>query len=116
MPLRTQLGHPLDPPPPLPPPPVPQLGELHQTELWLKTKKLSDLSAEDMRQVKQRGFSDAQIARCLGSDMMAGGRHDGCLGADMMAGGGGGRRRRRWGGSLGMGKAAPVQHCACQTP
>lgn len=48
-----------------------QLGELHQTEQWLKTKQLSELSAEDMRQVKQRGFSDSQIARCLGTDMMA---------------------------------------------
>lgn len=53
-------------------PPLRQLGELHQTEQWLKTKKLSELSAEDMRQVKSRGFSDTQIARCLGTDMMAG--------------------------------------------
>lgn len=51
----------------------PQLGELHEVEQWLKTKKLEELSAHDMRQVKQRGFSDSQIARAMGSDMMTGG-------------------------------------------
>ena len=50
----------------------PQLGELHDTEQWLKTKKLEELSAHDMRQLKQRGFSDSQIARAVGSDMMTG--------------------------------------------
>lgn len=50
----------------------PQLGELHDTEQWLKTKKLDELSAHDMRQLKQRGFSDSQIARAVGSDMMTG--------------------------------------------
>ncbi len=49
-----------------------QLGELHEVEEWLKGKKLEDLSATDMLQVKRRGFSDAQIARAVGSDMMAG--------------------------------------------
>jgi carbamoyl-phosphate synthase large subunit len=52
------------------PPPTPQLGELHDTEQWLKTKKLEEVSAHDMRQLKQRGFSDSQIARAVGSDMM----------------------------------------------
>lgn len=49
-----------------------QLGELHDTEMWLRTKKLGDLSSNDMRQLKQRGFSDSQIARAVGSDMMTG--------------------------------------------
>jgi carbamoyl-phosphate synthase large subunit len=48
-----------------------QLGELHEVEVWLKGKKLEELSATDMLQVKRRGFSDAQIARAVGSDMMA---------------------------------------------
>lgn len=34
-----------------------------------------------MRQVKQRGFSDSQIARCLGTDMMAGERSAGAAAA-----------------------------------
>ena len=43
-----------------------QFGELHQTEEWLKTQSFDSISAEDMYQVKRRGFSDPQIARCLG--------------------------------------------------
>lgn len=42
-----------------------QMWELHQTEEWLKTQSLADLDAENMRQVKQRGFSDVQIAKCV---------------------------------------------------
>jgi carbamoyl-phosphate synthase large subunit len=48
-----------------------QLGELHATEEWLKTKTLEGLSAVDWREVKQRGFSDAQIARAVGADPFA---------------------------------------------
>ena len=34
-----------------------------QAETWLKTQKLTDISADDMLHTKQRGFSDVQIAR-----------------------------------------------------
>eukprot|EP01023_Acetabularia_acetabulum_P011292 TRINITY_DN15178_c0_g2_i3.p1 TRINITY_DN15178_c0_g2~~TRINITY_DN15178_c0_g2_i3.p1 ORF type:complete len:720 (-),score=170.82 TRINITY_DN15178_c0_g2_i3:800-2716(-) len=44
-----------------------QLAELHSIENWLKTKQLNDLTAEDMLQVKKRGFSDSQIC-CLTKD------------------------------------------------
>lgn len=43
-----------------------QLGELHQAEVWLKGKSLTELRPEDFLQVKKRGFSDIQIARCTG--------------------------------------------------
>ena len=40
-----------------------QLGDLYQTECWLKSvKSLDDLSVEDWTQVKRRGYSDNQIA------------------------------------------------------
>lgn len=45
-----------------------QLEELHRVDLWLRTRKLADLTAEELRQVKQRGFSDSQIARAVGAD------------------------------------------------
>ena len=44
-----------------------QLGQLHQTETWLKTQSLERLSAEDLLQVKRRGFSDPQIAKAVGA-------------------------------------------------
>lgn len=44
-----------------------QMGELHQAELWLKSKSLLELRPEDWLQVKKRGFSDIQIARCTGA-------------------------------------------------
>lgn len=34
-----------------------------QAESWLKTQQLDAISADDMLHLKQRGFSDAQIAR-----------------------------------------------------
>lgn len=43
-----------------------QLGELHEAEQWLKTQSLDGISYDDLLATKQRGFSDAQIARCLG--------------------------------------------------
>lgn len=43
-----------------------QLGELHEAEQWLKTQSLDSISYDDLLATKQRGFSDAQIARCLG--------------------------------------------------
>jgi hypothetical protein len=55
-------------------PPLLQLGELHEVENWVKGKKLEDLTATDMLELKRRGFSDAQLARAVGSDMMTGGR------------------------------------------
>lgn len=45
---------------------ISQLGELHRVEEWLKGKKLEDLTSVDFLQVKQRGFSDSQIARAVG--------------------------------------------------
>jgi hypothetical protein len=38
----------------------------------IKSKKLSEISAEDMAWVKQKGFSDAQIARYTGEGAAAG--------------------------------------------
>ena len=46
---------------------IEQLWELHQTEEWLKTLSLGNLDAENMRHLKQRGFSDVQIAKCTGA-------------------------------------------------
>lgn len=43
-----------------------QHRELHEIGVWLRTKQLTDLDAEDMQQLKRRGFADSQIARCLG--------------------------------------------------
>lgn len=46
---------------------ISQLAELHQIETWLRGRRLTDLSPEDFRQLKRRGFSDAQIARAVGA-------------------------------------------------
>lgn len=43
-----------------------QLRELHETETWVKTQKLEQLSEEDMWQVKKRGYSDLQVAKFTG--------------------------------------------------
>lgn len=43
------------------------MKELADVEDWLTTCKMSDLTEEDMRQLKRRGFSDAQIARHIGA-------------------------------------------------
>lgn len=43
-----------------------QFGELHQAEQWLKAQELASISYDDLLATKQRGFSDAQIARCTG--------------------------------------------------
>ena len=40
--------------------------------MWLRGKQLAELSAVDWLQLKKRGFSDSQIARAIGSDMMTG--------------------------------------------
>jgi hypothetical protein len=40
--------------------------------MWMRGKKLEELSAVDLLQLKKRGFSDAQIAMAVGSDMMTG--------------------------------------------
>jgi hypothetical protein len=42
------------------------MSELHTISTWLKTKKLADLDTEDWRELKKKGFSDAQIARSTG--------------------------------------------------
>ena len=43
-----------------------QLGDLYQTECWLKSlSSMDDLSVEDWTQVKRRGYSDAQICRAF---------------------------------------------------
>lgn len=43
-----------------------QLRELYDIQLWARTKKLTELNAEDMTSLKQKGFSDSQIARYTG--------------------------------------------------
>jgi carbamoyl-phosphate synthase large subunit len=43
-----------------------QLGEIHTVDVWLKTKKLEELTEIDFKELKQRGFSDDQIAVSLG--------------------------------------------------
>ena len=43
-----------------------QLGELHKVDEWIKTKKLEELTEVDFKEIKQRGFSDEQIAFSLG--------------------------------------------------
>lgn len=43
-----------------------QLAELHQTEQWIKSKALEEISKEDFIQTKKRGFSDLQISRLTG--------------------------------------------------
>ena len=44
-----------------------QLRELHNTENWMKTKRLGEFSAEELIQIKKRGFSDPQIATATGT-------------------------------------------------
>ena len=44
-----------------------QFRELHEAETWLKSQKLSDLGAEELVQLKKRGFSDPTIARAIGA-------------------------------------------------
>ncbi|NJR41281.1 MAG: hypothetical protein HC767_00135 [Akkermansiaceae bacterium] len=46
------------------------LKQVHDTELWLREQSLDDLSTDDWREVKKRGFSDAQIARFVGVDAL----------------------------------------------
>lgn len=46
------------------------MKELHDIEMWLRTKSLKELNADDMTQLKQHGFSDSQIARFTGSTFM----------------------------------------------
>lgn len=36
------------------------------SQVWLKTKKLGELDAQDFQELKSRGFSDSQIARSVG--------------------------------------------------
>ena len=40
---------------------------LHDTELWLREQKIDNLTADDWREVKSRGFSDSQLARFMGA-------------------------------------------------
>lgn len=44
-----------------------QHRELHEIGVWLRTKTFADLDAQDMQQLKRRGFSDEQLARLLGA-------------------------------------------------
>ena len=48
-----------------------QLKDLHETEVWIRSKSLGDLSEKDFREIKQRGFSDAQIAQAMNVDQAA---------------------------------------------
>ncbi|GLI71204.1 hypothetical protein VaNZ11_016323 [Volvox africanus] len=47
-----------------------QMRELFDVSMWLKSKKLPELSAEEMTWLKQKGFSDSQISRYTGSTML----------------------------------------------
>eukprot|EP00983_Pelagomonas_calceolata_P082038 1155797-Pelagomonas_calceolata.AAC.8 len=49
-----------------------QHRELHEIGVWLRTKTFADLDAQDMQQLKRRGFSDAQLARLLARSNPAG--------------------------------------------
>jgi len=44
-----------------------QLQELQTIDAWLGTKKLTDLDAEDLSEIKKKGFSDSHVARVTGS-------------------------------------------------
>jgi carbamoyl-phosphate synthase large subunit len=48
-----------------------QLRDLHEVECWMKTKNLNELTERDFREIKQRGFSDAQIGQAMGADQAA---------------------------------------------
>ena len=48
-----------------------QMNELYGIQKWLGTKSLKDLDEVDFRELKKKGFSDSQIARNVGSDMMS---------------------------------------------
>ncbi|CAG9467329.1 unnamed protein product [Pedinophyceae sp. YPF-701] len=50
---------------------VNQFAEVAKVEKWLRSCKLEELTAEDFREVKSRGCSDEQIAKCLGVDAWA---------------------------------------------
>ena len=43
-----------------------QLRDLFDTSMWLKTKKLGELTLDEMEGLKKKGFSDVQIARYVG--------------------------------------------------
>jgi carbamoyl-phosphate synthase large subunit len=45
-----------------------QMKDLHEVEVWMRGKKLVELTEVDFREIKQRGFSDAQIARAVNAD------------------------------------------------
>ena len=49
-----------------------QHKELHDIGLWLRTKTFADLDAQDMQQLKRRGFADSQLARLLGAFWLLG--------------------------------------------
>ena len=49
-----------------------QMAELHKVEEWMKFMKLEDLTSLDLVEIKRRGFSDSQIARCVGMQRGAG--------------------------------------------
>ena len=44
-----------------------QFRELHNTEEFMKTKKLGEFTTEELIQIKKRGFSDPQIATATGN-------------------------------------------------
>ena len=56
-----------------------QFRELHEAEQWLKTQTLDSISYDDLLATKQRGFSDVQIARCMGKPSAKLVTHQGCL-------------------------------------
>ena len=48
-----------------------QINELVQIEKQLKGRQIKDLTAADLRFVKQKGFSDRRLAKLLGTDAKA---------------------------------------------
>lgn len=48
--------------------------------MWLREQTLHKITADEMRELKGRGFSDAQIGRLVGSSMMAVRAHRKALG------------------------------------
>uniref|UniRef100_A0A7S1SPT9 Carbamoyl phosphate synthase arginine-specific large chain, chloroplastic n=2 Tax=Tetraselmis chuii TaxID=63592 RepID=A0A7S1SPT9_9CHLO len=45
-----------------------QFADLHETDMWLQTMKMADLTKFDWEQLKRKGYSDRQIAQYLGED------------------------------------------------
>jgi hypothetical protein len=56
-----------------------QLRDLYNTSMWLKTKKLGELTKDEMEGLKKKGFSDVQIGRYIGERAVPRGRYGTCV-------------------------------------